>query len=76
MDASDHDLLVRIDERMDTVLAWQQEHMTKCHATHEKHDGRITKLEEWKWKEAGALVVLMVVLQVIGKWLMALVWSE
>ena len=69
MDESDHDLLVRIDERMDTVLAWQQAHMTKCHQTHE---GRLNKLEEWKYREAGALAVLVFLLQFAGEWIMGL----
>lgn len=67
---SDHDLLVRIDERMDTVLDWQQEHMQKCHAVHDKHEGRLEKLEEWKWKEAGALSLLVVLLTLAVRWVL------
>ena len=73
MEANDHDLLIRMDEKMDAVLAWQTEHMAKCHATHEKHEGRLTKLEEWKYREAGALAVLVFLLQFAGEWMMGLV---
>ena len=69
MDASDHDLLIRIDEKMDAVQSWQQEHMTKCHTVHDKHDTRITKLEEWKYREAGALALLVFVVQAFGTWI-------
>ena len=66
----DHDILIRLDEKMDAVLAWEQEHMAKCHSVHDKHDVRITKLEEWRWKEVGALALLVLCLQ-YGKEVMA-----
>ena len=58
-EGSDHDILIRLDEKMDAVRDWQTEHMTKCHTVHDKHDARLRTLEEWKWKEAGVLGVLV-----------------
>ena len=60
MDGEDHDLLVRIDERMGTVMAWQAEHMEKCHTVHKDHERRIRGVESWKYKEAGAVSLLSV----------------
>ena len=58
-DMNDHDLLVRIDERVEQTRNWQEEHMAKCHSVHDKHDTRLRHLEEWKWKEAGAIGLLV-----------------
>lgn len=66
---TDHDLLMRIDERMGAVLSWQQEHMAKCHKVHDAHNARIGKLEEWTWKAAGALSLLVTLLTLGLRWL-------
>ena len=55
---------------METVLHWQQEHMLKCHAVHDQHNGRLTKLEEWKWKEAGAITVFAAAFSWAMKWVL------
>lgn len=73
---TERDLLIRLDEKMDMVLAWQTEHMVKCHVTHEKHDGRLTRLEEWKYKEAGALALLVFAAQFMGEWVKGFVWKK
>mgnify|MGYP001563709417 FL=1 len=65
----DHELLVRIDERMDTVIKWQTEHMAKCHIVHADHEGRLRGVESWKYKEAGALGVLTVLANWVWNWL-------
>ena len=59
MDADDHTILIRLDEKMDAVLRWQLEHRENCHVTHTDHEGRLRGLERWKWKEAGALGMLV-----------------
>ena len=64
---NDHDLLIRIDEKMDAVLAWQTEHLQRCHETHKDHAGRLAKLEEWKWKEAGVVAFLVVLATVMTR---------
>ena len=73
MSEIDHDLLIRMDEKMDAVLAWQTEHMARCHEVHKENGKQLAKLEEWKYKEAGALAVLVLFLQVAGEWLMGLI---
>lgn len=56
---SDHDRLIRMDEKMDQVLRWQDDHVKRCHATHQDHEDRLRGLETWKWKETGALAVFV-----------------
>lgn len=73
---SDHDLLLRIDERMTTVLNWQDEHMARCHTKHDEQDKEIQGLKEWKYREAGALAVLVFGLNLMGKWLMGWVGNK
>ena len=67
---SDHDLLLRIDERMAESRRWQEEHMERCHLAHEAHDNKIRSLEEWKWKEAGGVSVVMLLLQLALRYLL------
>ena len=65
---NDHELLIRIDERMEQVLSWQDEHMKRCHTTHERHDREIKELQEWKWKETGALGLLVFLVEYVKHW--------
>ena len=65
MDATtmtDHDLLVRLDEKMDTALARLSEH---------EHD--IRAIKEWKYREAGGLTVFVFLINLVGHWVMGLV---
>ena len=56
---SDHDILVRLDQKMDSVMLWQQEHRDACHTVHADHEERLRGLERWKWKEAGVLSIVL-----------------
>lgn len=51
----DHDILIRLDEKMDTVVEWQREYAP-----------RIAALEAWRWKWVGAMGVLVLLLTFIG----------
>ena len=62
----DHDLLIRIDEKMDSVIQWQEVHMAQCHQDHTRYEKDLSELKEWKWKVAGALCVLVFLLNFIG----------
>ena len=64
MQESERDLLIRMDEKMDAVLQWQEEHRTG-HIDQEK---RLRGVEAWKYKEAGALGVLTVLFNVVVDW--------
>ena len=73
---SDHDLLIRLDQKMDTGMGWQTEHMARCPQKHETQDRDIQSLKEWKYREAGALAVLVFCLNLVGKWLMGWVGNK
>ena len=62
----DHDLLIRMDEKMDTVLQWQEEHTV----VHTDSENRLRSVEGWKYKEAGALGVLTVLFNVVVDWVL------
>ena len=64
MELSDHDLLLRLDEKMDALLEWRMEHAKK----HSEYDADIKKLQEWRWREAGALSVLVFVIDWVKGW--------
>ena len=66
----DHDLLIRIDEKMDACLTWQKEHKEACHTAHMGYEKDLAELKAWKYKEAGGLMVITLLLNVMGKWLM------
>mgnify|MGYP001599759955 FL=1 len=67
---SDHDVLIRLDVKMDSVLHWQEEHMARSHEVHKQQQRDLDNLKEWKYREAGALAVLVFVLQFVGEWVM------
>ncbi len=54
---NDHDLLIRIDERQETLI----EQATILTAQVRLQNGRITQLENWKNKAIGAIAALNVV---------------
>ena len=64
MESSDHDLLIRLDEKMDAILT----RLEKGVASIKDHNGRITKLESFQ----------AVILAVAGAVSLAvsLVWSK
>lgn len=51
----DHDLLIRLDEKLDNVLARMG-----------PLERRVTVLEEWKWKWAGAMAVGVFLINFLG----------
>lgn len=62
----DHDLLVRIDERLGTTVTRFDEHLTQSERVHGKQDARIATLEQWKWRWAGAIGILGFFISLIG----------
>lgn len=49
---TDHDLLIRIDERQDVMI----EKVDKMDKRLGKQNGRIRKLENWRWYLGGGLL--------------------
>ena len=64
MQESERDLLIRMDEKMDAVLQWQEKHIV----VHTDSETRLRSVEGWKYKEAGALGVLTVLFNVVVDW--------
>ena len=64
----DHYLLIRMDEKMDSVLKWQKEHQEMCHADHTRYEADLGELKAWKYKETGALILLGVLINVALRW--------
>ncbi len=57
----DHDLLVRIDERMGRV----QEGLTEIKETLSMHDKRLSALERWRAYVLGAAAVVAILISII-----------
>ena len=51
----DHDLLIRVDAKMDTLVQRLEEHIIQSGETHSDFRSRVNALEQWKWKWAGAI---------------------
>ena len=58
------ELLIRLDEKVDMLLKWQGDHLQ----FHEKSEAEIKKLQEWRWREAGALGVLIFLIDWVKGW--------
>ena len=56
---TDHDLLIRIDERQEVVL----EKVVKLEEHQEKQNGRIGKLENWRWYLGGLFIGAVAVIR-------------
>ncbi len=57
MEKTDHDLLIRIDERLDKVLKCVEEQGKLIKI----QNGRILSLEKWKWIQIGVWSVVAVI---------------
>lgn len=53
--SDDHDLLIRMDEKLDNVL----QRLAPL-------EQRVTVLEEWKWKWAGAIALAVFVFNLVS----------
>ena len=62
----DHERLIRIDEKMDTVLLWEREHTEHCHTMHRQYEQDIKELQVWRWKWAGITAAVVFLLNIIG----------
>lgn len=62
----DHDLLIRMDEKLTQLSIQFIGHVTQ--ETKERSDlsQRVDRLEEWKWKWAGAMAVSVFLLTLLG----------
>ena len=56
---SDHDILIRMDEKMTGIRDRFIEHVQAEEVRHVRHETRLTALEQWRWKWVGAIAVLM-----------------
>lgn len=63
---SDHDLLIMLNERVEILLINQAKHREDHRLRCETLDSRLERLEEWKWKWVGAMMVLMGLLSVVS----------
>ena len=66
---SERDLLIRMDEKMDAVLKWQEQHMARCHVVHAQHETQIQALQEWRWKQMGALSAVVLLINIVIRFL-------
>ena len=64
--SDDHDLLIRMDEKLDHLSTQFVVHVTLEGTERAKLDIRVAKLEEWKWRWVGAVAVLVLVLTFVG----------
>ena len=63
---SERDLLIQLDAKLDGLLTQFAAHVAHEDGERAKMDGRVTRLEEWKWRWAGAVGILVIVLTFIG----------
>lgn len=68
-ESTDHDILIRLDEKVDTMLVWQKTHV----GDHRVQEKRVTQLEQWRWRWGGIAVVLIFLLTLAGNLAMRLV---
>lgn len=64
---SDHDLLIRLDEKMDTIL----QRLEKGDACMEEHEKRIGKLESFQATLIGISTTISVAITAFGTWILA-----
>ena len=60
--SDDHDLLIRIHENVESIKQWVDQH--DC--THKELRGDIDLLKQWKWRWAGAIGILTILLTFVG----------
>lgn len=58
MEQQDHDLLVRIDERVNKVLACLEKQNNRIDVL---ENVRVRSLEKWKWMQVGVFVLVAVI---------------
>lgn len=61
MDSLEHELLVRIDERMKQMY----ESLAEIKKMNDLQNGRISKMENWQSKIVGCLILIAVILPII-----------
>ena len=66
MAASDHDLLIELNVKMDTLHGCFTDHLETSEKIHSRQCERLNILEQWKWKWAGAISLLVLILTFIG----------
>ena len=64
MEASDHDLLIRLDEKMDAIL----KRLEKGDACMENHERRLGNLEGFQKTLLGIATTISVAITVFGNW--------
>lgn len=66
-DPSDHDLLIRLDEKVDTIL----KRLEKGDACMDEHDRRISRLENFQNTLLGIAATISIGISVAGSWIMS-----
>jgi len=67
MEASDHDLLIRLDEKMDAIL----KRLEKGDACMEEHEKRISKLESFQNTLLAFAGAISLAVSVTGSWVLS-----
>jgi hypothetical protein len=63
---SDHDLLIRVDAKLERVIADLAAMATDTKQTIKDHDGRIDSLEKWRWYLVGLATAAGAIAGIIG----------
>ncbi len=53
-----------LSQKMEDKTAYDKEKFSEIISALKSQNGRVGKLEEWKWKAAGVLAVIVVVFQI------------
>jgi hypothetical protein len=57
----DHDLLIRIDERLLKLCNTLEEHVNRTNKQFEELNKRVKKVEEWKTYASGAIAIIGII---------------
>ncbi len=60
-------ILVRIDEKLANLIETFKGHKKESDTNFEKHDARLTKIENFHMKAVGGLVIISIILQLLFK---------
>ena len=63
---TDHDLLVALNVKVDTLHVQLQEHRIHCEPLHARHDERLHRLEQWQGRAIGVLAAIMFLVTLAG----------
>jgi hypothetical protein len=66
-ETTDHDLLIRIDERLDTLTTVVHQMKADMQDRFKQDEDRITALERWRWYVAGGMASVLGAVELLSK---------